>query len=100
MASANKCIGCSKSFSRKQNKQLKYSKCSYFLHLSSTLISKNIIKITTMETRILYVITVKTAHVLLAISMFMIGKKGFSVAVVKSGFTENVLDWLNRNMRN
>ena len=53
-----------------------------------------------METRILYVITVKTAHVLLAISMFMIGKKGFSVAAVKSGFTENVLDWLNRNMRN
>ena len=40
MASINNCIGCSKSISRKQNKQLKYSECSYFLHLSSALISK------------------------------------------------------------
>ena len=40
MASTNKCIGCSKSFSRKQNEQLKCSKCSYFLHLTCALISK------------------------------------------------------------
>ena len=45
-----------------------------------------------METRILYVNTVKTTHVLLVISMFMIGKKGLSVTVLNSGFTENVLD--------
>ena len=45
-----------------------------------------------METRILYVNTVKTTHVLLVISMFMIGKKAFSLTVVNSGFTENVLD--------
>ena len=32
-----------------------------------------------METRFLYVNSVKTVHVLLVISMFMIDKKGFSV---------------------
>ena len=52
-----------------------------------------------METRILYVNTVKTTRVLLVISMFMIGKKGFSVTVVNSGLTENVPDWLSRNIR-
>ena len=36
----------------------------------------------------------------LVISMFMIGKKGFSVTVVNIGFTENVLNWLNKNIRN
>ena len=40
MASINNCLGCSKSFPRKQNKQLKCSKCSYFFHLSWALISK------------------------------------------------------------
>ena len=45
-----------------------------------------------MEIRILYVNAVKTTHVLLVISMFMIGKKRFAVAAVDSGFTENVLD--------
>ena len=40
MASINKCIDCSKFFSRNQNKQLKCSECSYFLHLSCALISK------------------------------------------------------------
>ena len=40
MASINKCIGCSKFFSKKQNKQLKCLQCSYFLCLSFTLISK------------------------------------------------------------
>ena len=52
-----------------------------------------------METRILYVNTVKTTRVLLVISMFMIGKKGFSVTVVNSELTENVLVWLSRNIK-
>ena len=52
-----------------------------------------------MKTRILYVNTVKTTRVLLVISMFMIGKKGFSVTVVNSELTENVPDWLSRNIR-
>ena len=52
-----------------------------------------------METRILYVNTVKTTRVLLVISMFMIVKKGFSVTVVNSELTENVLDWLSRNIK-
>ena len=30
----------------------------------------------------------------------MIGKKRFSVTVVNIGFTENVLDWLNKNIKN
>ena len=46
----------------------------------------------TMEERILYVNTVKTTHVVLVISMYMTGKKGFSVTVVNSGFTENMLN--------
>ena len=45
-----------------------------------------------METRILYVNTVKITHALLAITMFILGKKWFSGTVVNSGFTENVLD--------
>ena len=45
-----------------------------------------------MEARILYVNTVKTTHILLVISILLIGKKGFSVTVVNSGFTENALD--------
>ena len=45
-----------------------------------------------MVTRILYLNTVKTKHVLCVIRMFMIDKKGFSVTVVNSGFVENVLE--------
>ena len=52
-----------------------------------------------MKRRILYVNTVKTKRVSLVISMFMIAKKGFSVTVVNSGLTENVPDWLRRNIR-
>ena len=52
-----------------------------------------------MKTRILYVNTMKIKLVLLVISMFKIVKKGFSVTVVNSGLTENVPDWLRRNIR-
>ena len=53
-----------------------------------------------METRILYVTTVKTTLVFLVMSMYIIGKKGFFMIVVDSGFTENVLNWLSRNISN